>query len=128
MTKPNEIYKCSICGNMVEMIETWIWTLVCCGKNMDLQSDEIKAEWQEKHIPVIEKTTDWILIKVWSNPHPMTAEHYIQWIQIITPTQTYKKFLSPDSIPQAIFHIQDEEFEVRAYCNIHWLWKNNFQS
>lgn len=114
------------------MVHTGIGTLVCCGKDMILMSDEPKPEWQEKHIPVIEQEGNKVTVKVGSVPHPMlapdtvagTAEHYIERIEVITENKTYKKFLDPAADqPEAIFDIEEKIIAARAYCNIHGLWK-----
>jgi len=130
MTKINQIYKCSICGNMSEVIHTGIGKLACCGKDMIIISGETKSEWQEKHIPFIEKDGNKISVKIGSIPHPMTPEHYIEWIEIITEHRTYKKFLNPDPSrpdqPIAIFDIDAKIISARGYCNIHGLGKIDF--
>jgi desulfoferrodoxin-like iron-binding protein len=36
MTKEKEIYRCEICGNVVEVLEAGGGQLVCCGKPMKL--------------------------------------------------------------------------------------------
>ena len=130
MTKTNQIYKCSICGNMSEIIHTGIGTLSCCGKDMILMLDETKLEGQEKHIPFIERNGNKITVKIGSTEHPMTPEHYIEWIEIITEHRTYKKFLNPyPSRPDesiAIFDIDAKIISARTYCNIDGLRKIDF--
>jgi len=121
--KRDQIYKCNVCGNMIEVIHVGIGTLVCCGKNMVLVPDEIKTELQEKHIPTIERDGNKITVKVGSVIHPMIPEHYIERIEIITAHRIYKKFLNPDPSrpdqPIAIFDIDAEIISARAYCNLH---------
>ena len=127
MTKINQVYKCPICGNIVEVVHDGAGTLVCCNKEMILMSDDIKLEGKEKHIPVVEKKGNIISVKVGSIDHPMTPEHYIEWIEIITEHRTYKKFLNPNQTrpdqPIAIFEIDAEVISARAYCNLHGLRK-----
>ena len=125
MTKMNEIYKCSICGNIVEMVETGAGTLVCCGKDMDLMEEKTEAqEGKEKHVPVVEEMgDDKHLIKVGSVPHPMEEGHYIQWIEVITPEKVIRKHLKPGEKPEKEFIIWSKDYTVREYCNVHGLWK-----
>lgn len=114
---------------MTEVIHTGVWTLVCCGKEMELISDETKLEGEEKHIPVIKIDGTKVTVKVSSTEHPMVPEHYIEWIEVITKNRTYKKFLNPDPArpdqPIAIFDIDAKIISVRVYCNIHGLWKTD---
>lgn len=119
----NEVYKCSICGNIVEVVEAGGGELVCCGKPMEKQEENTVDAAKEKHIPVIEKTKDGYLIKIGEIDHPMTKEHYIQWIEILVDGKSYKQFLNPDEKPEAMFCVKGEKITARAYCNIHGIWK-----
>lgn len=123
MTQLNQIYKCNICGNIVEVLHTGKGQLVCCGQPMELLQEKTEEEGQEKHVPVIEKTETGIKVKVGSVPHPMEESHYIEWIEIIADGRVYRKFLKPDDEPKAEFEIKAEKIEAREYCNIHGLWK-----
>ncbi len=130
MTEKNQIYKCSVCGNMIEIIHTGAGTIVCCGKEMILMTDEVKSEISgEKHIPVVEIDGTKVTVKIGSIPHPMTLEHYIERIEIITKNRTYKKFLNPDPTktdqPITIFDIDAKIIAVRGYCNLHGLRKTD---
>jgi len=129
MTKIKEIYKCVHCGNIVEVVHDGIGTLVCCGSNMKLM-EEKTGEWKgEKHVPYIEidgkKVTVSIGIKA-DMPHPMTEEHYIEWIQLNCKDNCYKrKFLKPGDEPKATFVVADiDGISAREYCNLHGLWKS----
>jgi superoxide reductase len=124
MIELKQIYKCNICGNIIEMIHSGVGELVCCGQSMELQREKNQDEGQEKHIPVIEKTENGVIVKIGNVPHPMTSEHYIEWIEIVTEHRTYKKFLEPGTEPVAEFFLEAEHLEARAYCNVHGLWKN----
>ena len=54
MTKRLEVYKCELCGNIVEMVHGAAGTLVCCGQNMK-KMEEQTADWKnEKHVPIAE--------------------------------------------------------------------------
>lgn len=123
MTQLNQIYRCNVCGNIVEVLHTGKGQLVCCGQPMELLQEKTEEEGQEKHVPVIEKTETGIEIKVGSIPHPMEDSHYIEWIEIIADGRIYRKFLKPGDEPKAEFEIKAEKIEAREYCNIHGLWK-----
>jgi len=122
MTNRNEIYKCNICGNIVEMLHTGAGHPVCCGQEMELLKEKTEDTGFEKHVPVIEKTTNAVKVKVGSIPHPMEEEHYIEWIELIANGLVYRKFLIPTDEPQAEFSISAPVVEARAYCNLHRLW------
>ena len=124
MTNKSEIYRCEICGNIVEVLHEGAGTLVCCGQKMTLQSEKIEDEGNEKHKPVIEKNEEGVEIKVGSIPHPMETEHFIEWIEISTEKGESKKFLKPNEKPEAKFPVKTENIFARAYCNVHGLWKN----
>ncbi len=132
MTEQKQIYKCSICGNIVEVLHTGAGQLVCCGQPMNLFKEKTGDEGKEKHTPVIEKTETGIKVKVGSIQHPMEETHYIEWIEVIAEDQVYRRFLNPGDTPEAEFNIQADKIKVqadkikaRAYCNIHGLWKTD---
>lgn len=122
MTKLHQIYRCPICGNVVEVLHTGVGQLVCCGQPMDLFESKTEDVGFEKHIPVIEKTSTGITVKVGSIPHPMEEAHFIEWIEVISNDQVFKKFLQPNQPAQASFDLTSDNLQVRAYCNIHGLW------
>lgn len=122
MTKLNEIYKCNICGNIVEVVNTGIGKLVCCGELMNLQEENTVDAVIEKHVPVIEKTEKGYLVKVGDIAHPMEADHYIEWIEVETEIGFCKKFLKPGD--KAEFVVCGKAKNARAYCNLHGLWKS----
>ncbi len=121
----NEVYKCSICGNIVEVLTAGGGELVCCGQPMELLEAKTQDQGLEKHVPVIEEGENSILVKVGEVPHPMEAEHWINWIEVITKDgKNYRKFLNPGDQPQAEFCLKSDEIEtVREFCNVHGLWK-----
>ena len=123
MTARLQIYKCDICGNIVEVLHEGKGQLVCCGKPMKLLVENTTDAAKEKHVPVIEKTSGGIKIKVGSVPHPMEKKHYIEWVQLIADGKSYRQFLSPNDTPEAIFEVRAEKVTAREYCNIHGLWK-----
>ena len=122
MTELLEIYKCNICGNIVEVIHTGIGQLVCCGEPMELLKEKTEEEGNEKHLPVIEKTEKGIKVKVGSVAHPMEEKHYIEWIEVIANGKVYRKFLKPGDLPETEFEVSGEII-AREYCNVHGLWK-----
>jgi len=125
MTKIREIYKCNICGNIVEVLHAGVGELVCCGEPMELLKEKTEDSSVEKHVPYIEKTAKGILVKVGQKQdHPMEEKHYIEWIQVIADGTAYRKFLKPSDKPQATFEITAKKIEAREYCNVHGLWKS----
>jgi superoxide reductase len=124
MAKRLEIYKCDICGNIVEVLHEGVGELVCCGKPMKLFKENTVDASKEKHVPVIEKVDSGIKVKVGSIPHPMEEKHYIEWIEVIANDKVYRKFLKPGEQPEAFFNIQADNIFAREYCNIHGLWKS----
>ncbi len=123
MTSLRQVYKCAVCGNIVEVIHASDGTLVCCDQPMNLVTENTVEASLEKHIPVVEKTEEGILVKVGAVEHPMTAEHYIEWIELHTENKVYRKYLNPGEKPEAVFILTEEVTAVRAYCNLHGLWK-----
>lgn len=124
MTAKRQIYKCNICGNVIEVLHAGVGQLVCCGQPMELLNEKETDIGLEKHVPVIEKTERGIKVKVGSTPHPMEEKHYIEWIEISVEGRIYRKFLKPDDRPEAEFGIKTDKIEAREYCNIHGLWKS----
>jgi len=121
-TKLNGIYKCEICGNIVEVLHTGEGDLVCCGQNMTLLNEKTADSTNEKHVPLIEKTSDGFKVTVGSTLHPMEDKHYIEWIELIADGKSYRKFLKPGDKPVAEFCIQASKVSAREYCNVHSLW------
>ncbi|EMR75227.1 desulfoferrodoxin [Thermoplasmatales archaeon SCGC AB-540-F20] len=125
MTKIREIYKCNICGNIVEALHAGVGELVCCGEPMELMKEKTEDSSIEKHVPYIEKTENGVLVKIGQNQeHPMEEKHHIEWIQVIADGISYRKFLKPGDKPQAEFEIKADKIETREYCNIHGLWRS----
>ena len=123
MTELLQIYLCEICGNMVEVVQNGAGTLVCCGEDMTLLEERTADATKEKHVPVIEKTSDGVKVKVGSVPHPMADAHYIEWIEIIADGKVYCQILKPGDEPEATFCIDAEKITAREHCSIHGLWK-----
>ena len=124
MTELRQIYRCNVCGNVVEVLHAGAGTLVCCGQPMELLTEKTEDAGLEKHVPVIEKTETGYLVKVGSIPHPMEKKHYIEWIELVTDGKSCRKFLKPNEKPEALFEVKAEKVWAREYCNIHGLWKS----
>lgn len=124
MAKRNEIYKCEKCGNIVEVTHGAGGVMVCCNENMKLMNENSTDAAVEKHVPVVEKTDGGYRVFVGSAEHPMVDDHYIEWIEILTETEVYRKFLSPNEKPEAFFKLDGEIVKARAYCNLHGLWRS----
>jgi len=123
MAQVREIYRCERCGNIVEVLHGAGGNLMCCGADMVLLVENTKEAVLEKHVPVVSKLEDGICVKVGSIEHPMLPEHFIEWIELHTPSKVYRKYLKPGDKPEAIFKIDEEVILVREYCNLHGLWK-----
>jgi len=123
MVQIKEVYKCSVCGNIIEVLHAGKGQLVCCGKPMDLQAEKTVDEGKEKHVPVIEKTESGFLVKIGETEHPMEEKHYIEWIELIANGKSYRKFLKPGEKPETEFCVKAESVAAREYCNLHGLWK-----
>ena len=123
MTKKLQIYKCEVCGNMVEVLHEGKGELVCCGQPMKLYEENTVDAAKEKHVPVIEKVEGGYKVKVGSVAHPMEEKHYIEWIELIADGKAYRQFLHPGETPEAVFKVEAEDVTVRAYCNLHGLWQ-----
>ncbi len=118
-----QIYKCEICGNIVEMLHPSQGELFCCGQPMNLYKENTVDAAREKHVPVIEKTASGYKVKVGDVSHPMEEKHYIEWIQLVVDDKAYRQFLKPGAPPEATFEVQTGKVTAREYCNLHGLWK-----
>lgn len=124
-----EVYKCEVCGNIVEVVHVGGGELVCCGKPMVLLAENTVDAAKEKHVPVVEKTDKGYLVKVGSVAHPMEEKHFIEWIELIADGKAYRQFLKPGDKPEAEFCIVGQNSvltvpEAREYCNLHGLWRS----
>jgi superoxide reductase len=124
MVKLKEVYKCALCGNIVEVVHAGTGELVCCRQPMELLIEKLQDVGNEKHVPVIEKTATGVKVKIGSIPHPMEEKHYIEWIELQADEAVYRKFLKPMEKPEAEFSVTAKHLSARDYCNIHGLWKS----
>jgi superoxide reductase len=123
MAERLQVFKCEVCGHIVEVLHEGAGELVCCNQPMKLLVAGSVDAAQEKHVPVIEKTEDGIIVKIGSVPHPMEEKHYIEWIEIIADGKAYREFLKPGDAPEATFKVAAEQVTAREYCNLHGLWQ-----
>lgn len=123
MTEKLQVYKCALCGNMVEVVHAAGGELVCCGQPMGLLTENTTDAAQEKHVPVIEKVDGGYKVSVGSVAHPMEEKHHIEWIELIADGKAYRQFLEPGQPAEAVFNVTAESVSAREYCNLHGLWK-----
>ena len=120
MTSKGQIWKCNVCGNIIEVLHEGADSLVCCNVPMNLQEEKVEDVGGEKHVPVIERNK----VKIGSVEHPMEEGHYIEWIEATAENgEIVKVFLESSGRPEAEFCF--EVVSARIYCNLHGLWKNN---
>jgi len=127
MTEEKQVYRCNICGNIVEVLHIGTGRLVCCGQQMQLLEEKTSDLGHEKHVPTIEKTDKGVKVKVGSVSHPMEENHCIEWIEVVAGGRVYRKVLKPGDKAEAEFNIDLEnidEIGARDYCSIHGLWES----
>jgi superoxide reductase len=124
MTKKNEVYKCPLCGNIIEVLHTGAGELVCCGQPMDLMAENTVDAAKEKHVPVLKKTDSGYKVSVGSVAHPMEEKHWIEWIELVAGSTVLRQDLQPGDAPEAVFCTDAADVSARAYCNLHGLWKS----
>jgi len=125
MTKLRELYRCEVCGNIVEVVNEGATALVCCGEPMTKLEAKTEEEGQEKHVPVVEETDSGIKVKVGSIKHPMEDKHYIKFIEILLKDRILRKELKPGQAPEVKYcAAKSDVIEMREFCSIHGLWKN----
>ena len=122
-----KVYKCNICGQIINKVKETPVPVMCCGQPMkSLVAGEVDAS-QEKHVPVYTVLENKVKVNVGSVEHPMTPEHYIEWVYVKTNMGGQIKYLNPNQNPTVCFCLCDNEKVecVYAYCNLHGLWKAN---
>jgi superoxide reductase len=127
--KINQVFKCKGCDFSLEVLTAdekgCCEDFSCCGEPMVLLEAKNSDTGQEKHVPILEKGSEGIKIKVGSVPHPMEEKHYIEWIEVINGPYVNRKHLKPGEDPVAEFYVPLQPgLQVRAYCNVHGLWKS----
>lgn len=123
MAERMEVYKCDVCGNIVEILHGGKGQLVCCNQPMKQMKENTVDAAKEKHVPVIEKVANGFKVKVGSVAHPMEEKHYIEFVELIVDGKIYRQFLAPGQAPEAFFEISGDKVAAREYCNLHGLWK-----
>ena len=120
------IYKCDKCGNIVQVLHGEQPPVTCCGKPMDRLVENTVDAALEKHVPVVEKIDGGYTVKVGSVAHPMTPDHWIEWIELASADNMFvqRQMLTPDSAPETTFKTDAQNVVARAYCNLHGLWKS----
>ena len=118
-----QVYKCEICGNIVEVLHAGKGVLACCNQPMKLMAENTVEASLEKHVPVIEKKGDGVTVKVGSVPHPMEEKHYIEWVEVIIDGKIQRQYLAPGENPEASFAVKEGAVVAREYCNLHGMWK-----
>lgn len=124
MAKLNEIYKCDLCGNIVQILHAGDGELICCNQPMINLAEQTADFKVEKHVPIIEKQDNGFLVKVGSTPHPMEDKHFIEWIELVADGVSYRKYLQPQDAPEAFFCVDAKVVSAREYCNVHKLWRS----
>lgn len=123
MANRMDVYRCELCGHIIEVVNNGQGTLVCCGQNMTFLAENTQDAAVEKHVPVIDVTDDGVKVSVGSVAHPMAEDHYIQWIEVIVGGKTCRKWLNPGDAPEALFKVTGSPIAAREYCNLHGHWK-----
>lgn len=122
MPNLNEVYKCQLCGNMIEVLHGGGAAIVCCGQDMTLMTENTVDAAKEKHVPVIEVGNGTVTVKVGSVAHPMEEKHSIEWIELIADGKVYRQQLAPGAVPEAVFNVTAASVTAREYCNLHGVW------
>ena len=126
MANKRAIYKCDLCGNVVEVYTEGIGDLVCCGEEMNEMNAKTEDKTEEKHVPSIRTDGNKVEVVVGENQeHPMEEKHYIMWIQLNEGDKEHIKFLKPNDEPKAVFEVEStDNLSAKEYCNVHGLWKD----
>lgn len=121
-----KFFICRNCGNIIAILRDRCVPVYCCGKEMQKITPGTTEASTEKHIPVYEVRDGIVHLKVGCVEHPMTKEHYIEWVRLETEHGIQYAHLDPDYKPKAKFALceGDEVRAIYAFCNQHDLWKN----
>ena len=128
MAEKLQVYKCDLCGNIVEGLDAGAGELVCCGQPMTLQKEQTADVTAEKHVPFIEEIDGGFKVRIGQNAaHPMEDKHFIEWIELTVGDLVAKTYLKPGDKPEASFFVggrgKSGRATAREFCNIHGLWK-----
>jgi superoxide reductase len=119
-----DVFKCEVCGNIVELIHAGEGKLVCCGLPMVHFAEHTVDAAKEKHVPVVEKVDGGYKVTVGSVPHPMEDKHYIEWVELVAGDTALRQFLNAGDAPEATFMTDATDVTAREYCNLHGLWRS----
>ena len=123
MAERLQVFKCNVCGHIIEVLHAGMGELVCCNQPMAQLVENTVDAATEKHVPVIEKTENGIKVKVGEVPHPMADDHFIEWVEVITGDNICRQFLNPGQDPEVEFQGAFDQVSAREFCNLHGLWK-----
>lgn len=125
MASKFQIFKCGKTGLTLEVLtDGESCKIECCGEPMEVLTEKTVDALKEKHVPIIKDGKVGVKIVVGAIPHPMTNEHYIQWIEVINKDYVNRKYLKPGEAPEAEFYVPNQPgLIVREYCNLHGLWR-----
>ena len=122
-----EVYKCSVCGIVAEVLDGGAGELVCCGRPMVRMAEDAAGATADPsmHIPVAEPVAGGLRVSVGAEPHPSEPGHHIQWIEAEVGDIVYRKVLRPGEPAEAPFQPRPAPGSpaCRALCNRHGLWK-----
>jgi len=125
MIEKKEVYYCDKCKNVVESLWNGKPNLACCGVPMKKLVANTTDAAVEKHVPVIVRDGNKVTVKVGGNPHPMQADHYILFIEVLAGEKVYRHdFKEGDTVAEATFLIEEKNLKARAYCNLHGFWES----
>ncbi len=124
--KELKVYKCTVCGTTVEVLNGNGSSLTCCGEKMVEVIANTADAAAEKHVPFIEKFGDDIVVRVGEISHPMESDHYIMWVAMVCEWSVTKVSLKPSDNPEVRFKYVPGSV-IYAYCNKHGLWKKEVE-
>ena len=123
MTRRSQVYKCMVCGNIVEVLHAAAGELVCCNQPMALLEENTTDAATEKYVPEVASVDGATRVTVGSVAHPMEQEHYIEWIELLVGDRLFRTYLNPGDSPTEVFNVAAEGVVAREYCNLHGLWR-----
>ncbi len=123
MAQRLQVFRCEVCGHVIQVMHGGAGTLVCCNQPMQLLTENTTDAAQEKHVPIVERDGTKVTVRVGSEDHPMEEKHYIEWIEVAGGHEVMQRYLKPGDAPQATFEVTGNDLTVRAYCNLHGLWR-----
>ena len=120
-----KLFKCNKCGNIIYAINDKCEGITCCGEDVKLLKAGIVDAAKEKHIPVVSINNNIVEVNIGEVDHPMTEDHYIEFILLETSKGVRINNLNPGDKPHTSFVLEENEelLNTYAYCNLHGLWK-----